>query len=103
MRDKRYHKFKFPSFRKKGQSSLKECTKYCIKNNVSCPKENSDCRHWINYEDDYNCVLRAIDKSLHDEDRALTLQEVGERLNLSFVRIKQIETKALQKLLEALE
>jgi|TARA_R100001163_G_C4987396_1_gene141268 DNA-directed RNA polymerase sigma subunit (sigma70/sigma32) len=100
MREKRYDKFKFP---KKKTSTLRECTKLCIKNNVSCPKENSDCRHWIDYEDDHNCVLRAIDKCIYNENRALTLQEVGERLKLSFVRIKQIETKALQKMHEALE
>jgi DNA-directed RNA polymerase sigma subunit (sigma70/sigma32) len=52
----------------------------------------TDCRQWINYADDLNCTLIAVDK--HGK---MTLREVSERLGVSFVRIKQIQDKALLK------
>jgi DNA-directed RNA polymerase sigma subunit (sigma70/sigma32) len=57
---------------------------------VDCPV--TDCRQWINYADDLNCTLIAVDK--HGK---MTLREVSERLGVSFVRIKQIQDKALLK------
>ena len=65
-----------------------------LKRNKSCCNERS-CRQWIDYEDDLNCALEAIAKN---GNKAMTLREVGKRLNLSFVRIKQIESAALKKL-----
>ena len=35
-----------------------ECAEKCIELNVTCPIE--DCRCWIDYEDDINCVNFAI-------------------------------------------
>jgi len=55
----------------------------------------SECRHWINYEEDLNCCLIAITKR---DSAPMSLREVGDRLNLTFVRIKQIQDKAIQKL-----
>jgi len=52
-----------------------------------------DCRQWIDYEEDLNCTLVAVDK--HGN---MTLREIGKRLSLSFVRIKQIQDRALFKL-----
>jgi DNA-directed RNA polymerase sigma subunit (sigma70/sigma32) len=52
----------------------------------------TDCRQWISYADDLNCTLIAVDK--HGK---MTLREVSERLGVSFVRIKQIQDKALLK------
>ena len=70
---------------------MKICSAHCVKNDVSCPVE--DCRLWIDYEDDLNCSLISVEK--HGN---MTLREVAKRLNVSFVRIKQIEKKALEKL-----
>ena len=72
---------------------MRECCKVCIKKKVSCPVD--DCENWIDYEKDNNCALIAI----HDNGR-MTLREVADRMKVSFVRIKQIEDKALKKLAE---
>lgn len=52
-----------------------------------------ECRNWIDYEKDTNCVLEAVRKN-----GTMTLREVSERMGISFVRVKQIEEKALKKL-----
>ncbi len=73
---------------------MKECCRVCIKKEVSCPVD--DCENWIDYEGDNNCALIAI----HNNGR-MTLREVADRMKVSFVRIKQIEDKALKKLAES--
>lgn len=70
---------------------LSECAKACEDNNVSCPFK--ECKHWINFEKDKNCDLISIQKC-----GELTLREVGERLGVSYVRIKQIESNAIKKI-----
>jgi DNA-directed RNA polymerase sigma subunit (sigma70/sigma32) len=75
---------------------MKECREKCLEYDVSCPIENSDCRHWIDYEDDSNCVLIAVD---NNENEHMTLREVSKRIGVSFVRIKQIQTDAVKKLI----
>ena len=74
---------------------MRECCKKCLEYDVSCPIENSDCRHWIDYEDDSNCVLIAVD---NNDNTHMTLREVSKRVGVSFVRIKQIQTSAVKKL-----
>tara|TARA_Y100000592_G_scaffold99255_1_gene174641 strand:+ start:12577 stop:12807 length:231 start_codon:yes stop_codon:yes gene_type:complete len=56
-----------------------------------CSKEN--CRYWIDYPEDNNCVLEAVRK--HGN---LTLDECAKRLKISLVRVSQIEKQALKKL-----
>ena len=48
---------------------------------------------WLDYEDDLNCTNIAIKKNDN-----MTLRQIAEREHLSFVRIQQIEKKALKKL-----
>ena len=67
------------------------CDERCEKTNVPC--EQSDCRHFIEYEDDLNCVLVCTRKH-----GPLTLEEASKRLGVSYVRVKQIEEKALSKI-----
>ena len=74
----------------KGNGLLKCCLK-CKETSTSCP--NQDCRHWIDYQEEYNCSLVSI-----YENGPMTLRQIAERLHLSFARIKQIETKALLKI-----
>jgi len=57
------------------------------------PCSECDCRQWINYEDDLNCTLIAAEKN-----GPMTLREVGDRLGISFVRVKQLQDSALEKL-----
>lgn len=75
---------------------FKTCTEACKVLEESCP--NNDCRNWMNYEDDLNCAIIAADK--HGE---LTLREVSERIGLSFVRVKQLEDTAKEKIKASLE
>mgnify|MGYP001441195803 CR=1 FL=1 len=70
-----------------------KCLKDLKKNKSYCKQK--DCRHWIDYEDDLNCTLEAIAKN---GCKGMTLREVGKRLGVSFVRVKQIEDKALRKM-----
>ena len=60
---------------------------------VTCEERN--CRLWIDYEDDLNCTIIAIEKN---KGNSMTLREVSDRMGVSFVRIKQIEDNALKKL-----
>ena len=67
----------------------------CI-NEVDASREackECDCRHWINYEKDLNCIHIAIDKH-----GPLKLQEIGDRLQVTAARIKQLEQQVLEKL-----
>ncbi len=70
---------------------MRACVKTCKKLNVSCPVE--ECRYWINFEEDMNCTLEAVDKH-----GAMTLRDAAERLGVSFVRVKQIEDAVLKKI-----
>jgi hypothetical protein len=71
--------------------NFKTCTEACEKLDEPCP--NSECRNWMNYEEDLNCAVLAADK--HGE---LTLREVSKRIGLSFVRVKQLEDSAREKI-----
>jgi len=68
-----------------------KCLDKCIELEVSCP--NTDCRFWVDYEADLNCVHETVDKH-----GPLTLREVSDRIGVSFVRIKQIEDGIMKKL-----
>jgi peroxiredoxin len=68
-----------------------KCYDVCSKNNSCCNKE--ECRYWVEYGEDLNCTILAVNKN-----GSMTLREVADRLNISFVRVKQIEDKAFTKL-----
>jgi hypothetical protein len=68
-----------------------KCIEKCRNEKSACNKK--ECRMWIDYEYDLNCTLETINKH-----GPLTLREVADRLGVSFVRIKQLETQALKKL-----
>ena len=80
-----------------GASHERECVTKCKSATVACP--NSDCGHWMDYGEDLNCSLIAVEK----HPGGLTLREVGDRLHISFVRVCQIEKGALQKLKKRIE
>jgi len=73
------------------QDGLRACSRKCIELEEGCPHQ--DCRLWIDYEEEHNCSLISI-----YEKGSLTLRQVGERLGISFARVKQIEEKALLKM-----
>ena len=67
----------------------------CFDTHSKCkvPCDLKDCRQWIDYEEDLNCTIIAVRKH-----GPLTLREIADRLGVSFVRIKQIQDKTMQKL-----
>lgn len=75
--------------------TIRACSHACISNNVEC--EFSECEHWISFGEDHNCDLISIKKH-----GPLTLRQVGERMGVSYVRIKQIEDAALKKIRESI-
>ena len=70
---------------------MKECLNTCRKMKVACPI--NECRYWVNYPEDRNCTFEVV-----DTHGFLTLREAAERLGISYVRVKQIEDKALKKI-----
>ena len=72
---------------------MKKCAEECELKKRCCEEEG--CRYWIKYKEDLNCSLLAIQKIGN-----MTLREVADRLQISFVRVKQIEDKALKKIMK---
>ena len=70
---------------------MRSCLKACVALDTSCPVES--CRYWINYDKEHNCALASIEANGN-----MTLRQVADRIGVSFVRIKQIEDKALKKI-----
>ena len=68
-----------------------KCLEECKLKKTACKQK--DCRMWVNYSKDFNCCLESIDKN-----GAMTLRQTADRLGISFVRVKQIESKILKKL-----
>tara|TARA_Y100000592_G_scaffold99069_1_gene173928 strand:- start:1906 stop:2169 length:264 start_codon:yes stop_codon:yes gene_type:complete len=72
--------------------SLPECSKRCKELGVGCPV--TDCKMWIDYPEEKNCCLISID----DKEKGLTLHEVAERLKINYLKVRQIEIRALKRL-----
>lgn len=73
-----------------------KCKDKCKELDISCPVK--ECKYSIDYEEDLNCCLVSIEKN-----GTLTLREVSERLDISFVRVKQIEDSASRVLKKRLK
>ena len=70
---------------------MRKCKTGVILTNKPC--QECECRQWLDYEEDLNCTLIAVDRH-----GPMTLREVGDRLGISFVRVKQLQDVALTKL-----
>ena len=70
---------------------LRPCARKCRELEQACPVES--CRLWIDYAEEHNCSLISI-----YENGPMTLRQVGERLGISFARVKQLEQRALLKM-----
>ena len=73
------------------KDGLRPCSRKCKDLDQECP--HTECRLWIDHAEEYNCSLISI-----YENGPMTLRQIGERLDISFVRVKQIEQKALLKM-----
>ena len=70
-----------------------KCYKLHSKYKFPCTKK--ECRYWMEYEGDLNCTILAVEKN---DNVPMTLREIAERLGVSFVRVKQIQSEAIRKL-----
>ena len=75
---------------------MRKCLQTCKELKIACPVE--ECRYWIFYPKDINCIFESISRSGN-----MTLREIADRLKISFVRVKQIEDKALKKISHLLD
>ena len=62
----------------------KNCEKVCI---------NQKCRYWHNLESSNNCIINKV-----NENKDMTLQEIGDLFNITRMRVCQIEKNSLMKL-----
>jgi len=67
------------------------CTNECRKDKKPCNKDS--CRHWMSYEEDLNCSLIAV-----EDHGPMTLEEISKRMDITLVRVKQIQDEALSKI-----
>ena len=74
---------------------MKKCAAECYTARVEC--QNEKCRLFIEYEEDLNCTLVALEKH-----GPMTLEEIGKRHHISTVRAKQILDATLVKLKKTL-
>ena len=80
-------------------SCLPDCAKQCRDKRKGC--ENTDCRMWIDFESEQNCCLISIEEKTKDgKDKGLTLHEVAERLDINYLKVRQIEINAMKKLFQ---
>jgi DNA-directed RNA polymerase sigma subunit (sigma70/sigma32) len=70
---------------------MRDCAKKCYLKKKNCDQE--ECRLWLDYPEDHNCTLIAVEKN-----GPMTLREIAERHNISIVRVKQIVDKTLIKI-----
>lgn len=70
---------------------MKKCLQTCKELNVACPIR--ECRYWLDYPLENNCTFETV-----RNNGAMSLRECAERLGVSFVRVKQIQDKALKKI-----
>jgi hypothetical protein len=73
------------------KKELMICAQQCLKDKENCGASN--CRYYIDYEDEYNCSMISI-----YQNGPLSLREIAKREGLSFARIKQLQDKALVKI-----
>lgn len=75
---------------------MRKCSLKCIELETGCP--NTECRYWVDHQNSLNCTFIAIEKN-GDMD----LRTVGDIMGVSFVRIKQIQDKAVSKINKVLK
>ena len=69
---------------------MKKCSEKCVELKTECP--NVECRYWVEHQNSLNCTFIAIEKN-----GEMDLRTVGDIMGVSFVRIKQIQDKAVHK------
>jgi hypothetical protein len=75
---------------------MRKCSLRCVELKTECP--NEDCRYWVSHQDSLNCTFVAI-----ENNGDMDLRTVGDIMGVSFVRIKQIQDKAVIKINKVLK
>ena len=75
---------------------MPECSRECLSSGESCMEDG--CRYWINYDEEQNCSLVSIYLNGN-----MTLKQISEILDISLVRVSQIEKKAVKKLFKRIK
>ena len=75
---------------------MKKCSQKCKELDTECP--NTDCRYWVEHQASLNCCFIAI-----EQNGEMDLRTVGDIMGVSFVRIKQIQDKAVSKVNKVLK
>jgi hypothetical protein len=70
---------------------MKRCAQECYFKHKNCGER--ECRLWIEYPEDHNCTLIAVEKH-----GPMTLKQIAERHHISIVRAKQILDSTLHKI-----
>ena len=70
---------------------IMKCAEEHEEKEVSC--KNTACKYWIDYDSDLNCTIICARRN-----GPLTLKETAKRMGVSYVRIKQIQDKAIKKI-----
>ena len=53
----------------------------------------TNCRYWHDLDKSYNCILNKV-----NEEKDLTLQEIGDLFSITRMRVCQIEKQTLKKI-----
>lgn len=72
------------------RNNMKKCSQKCVELETACP--NVDCRYWVEHQNSLNCCFVAI-----EQNGEMDLRTIGDIMGVSFVRIKQIQDKAVLK------
>lgn len=75
---------------------MRKCSLKCIELETQCP--NTECRYWVEHQNSLNCTFIAI-----EQNGEMDLRTVGDIMGVSFVRIKQIQDKAIHKINKVLK
>ena len=75
---------------------MKKCSQKCKELDTECP--NTDCRYWVEHQTSLNCCFIAI-----EQNGEMDLRTVGNIMGVSFVKIKQIQDKAIGKVNKVLK
>jgi DNA-directed RNA polymerase specialized sigma subunit len=71
------------------------CFAACEKYKKNCLKKN--CRYWHDIDNFNNCIINASNNNTH------TLEEVGQFLGITRMRVCQIEKKIMKKIKKSLK
>lgn len=70
---------------------MNKCSKIYEKEDEICNEQ--ECKFWIDFEQECNCMNVSIKRNGN-----MTLDQIGLRMGISHVRVKQIQDRAMNKI-----